>query len=141
MGVLDLSALDKAVASLTVAIRDSRDESFTASLSDSQKRLVLSGVVQNFEFTYELSWKFIKRWLDYNLGGAQIDGVTRRELFRLATEHQLIHSVDDWMFFHQARNQTSHTYDEQTAKEVCNAAETFLPKAQALLDTLKAKND
>jgi nucleotidyltransferase substrate binding protein (TIGR01987 family) len=102
---------------------------------------MMSGVVQNFEFTYELSWKFIKRWLDYNLGSSNIDGATRRELFRLAAEHQLIQSVDDWMFFHQARNQTSHTYNEDTAQEICQSAEKFLPLVQALLNRLKEKND
>jgi nucleotidyltransferase substrate binding protein (TIGR01987 family) len=141
MGLLDLTAIRKAVASLTAAIKDSKDETFISLLQPSQKLLIMSGVIQNFEFTYELSWKFIKRWLEHNLGSSHVDGVTRRELFRLAAEHQLISSVDDWMFFHQARNQTSHTYDEKTAREICLAAEKFLPLAQVLLNRLEEKND
>ena len=141
MEALDLSSFEKAVASLRSAINDSQDQTFISQLSASQKKLIMSGVIQNFEFTYELSWKFIKRWLSHNLGSSNVDGTTRRELFRLAAEHQLLKSVDDWMFYHQARNQTSHTYDENTAREICQAAESFLPLAQALLERLKEKND
>ncbi len=141
MKTLELSAFEKAVSSFQAAIMDSKDQDFTSRLTPSQKKLIISGVIQNFEFTYELSWKFIKRWLSHNLGSSNVDGTTRRELFRLAAENKLIVSVDDWMFYHQARNQTSHTYNENTAQEICQAAEQFLPLAQALLDRLRAKND
>ncbi len=127
MGILDLSSLEKAVSSLYAAIKDSHDKTFISLLQLSQKKLMMSGVVRNFESIYELCWKFIKRWLDYNLGSSNIDGATRRELFRLAAEHQQIQSVDDWMFFFTKRAIKHHTYNEDTAQEICQSAEKFLP--------------
>ena len=58
---LDLTALQKACFSLEEAVANACDKSFINSLTDSQQKLIVAGVVQNFEFSYELSWKFIKR--------------------------------------------------------------------------------
>jgi len=139
--ILDLSPLDQAVHSLEDAITDSNDQKFMSSLTSSQNKLIIAGVIQNFEFTYELCWKFIKRWLTENIGKTQVDGVTRRELFRLAAKHKLIQSVDEWMLYHQARNQTSHTYDENTASEVFTVAQGVARHAKSLLSVLTEKND
>jgi len=49
--------------------------------------------------------------------------------------------VDLWMSFHAARNETSHTYDNETAEEVSETAENFVAAAQALLTSLRARND
>ena len=80
-------------------------------------------------------------WLDKNYGSHYVDGVTRRELFRLAAESQLITDVDEWMFYHRARNQTSHTYNEETANEIYQASLSFLKVIKPLYMQLKEKND
>ncbi|CAN8139909.1 Nucleotidyltransferase substrate binding protein [uncultured Thiomicrorhabdus sp.] len=135
---LDFTALEKAISRLDESLKVV--DEFKSTDSSPLLRTLISGVVQHFEFTYELSWKFIKRWLGENLGKSQVDGLSRQELFRLAAEYRLIESVENWMKFHRARNETSHTYNENTADEVFKVAVDFLPKATALLDALKAKN-
>jgi nucleotidyltransferase substrate binding protein (TIGR01987 family) len=70
-----------------------------------------------------------------------VDGVTRRELFRQAAENRLIDDVELWMSFHAARNETSHTYDNETAEEVSETAQHFAAAAQSLLTSLRARND
>jgi len=139
--ILDLSPLNKATQSLEEAVANCCDQNFISNLTPSQNKLVIAGVIQIFKFTYELCWKFIKRWLAENLGKTQVEGVTRRELFRLAATHKLINNVEEWMLYHQARNQTSHTYDEDTAKEVFVTAQQFVPHAKRLLTVLTEKND
>ncbi|MCX5751487.1 MAG: HI0074 family nucleotidyltransferase substrate-binding subunit, partial [Candidatus Saganbacteria bacterium] len=98
-------------------------------------------VIQNFEFTYELCWKFMKRWLSKNLGSAYVDGIPRYELFRLAGESLLIDNVSLWMDYHDARNETSHVYDKTTAGEVFAAAVKFSEDAKKLLANIEKKND
>jgi len=139
--ILDLTPLNKATISLEEAVENACDQNFMNGLTQSQNKLIVAGVIQNFEFTCELCWKFIKRWLNENIGRTQVEGVTRRELFRLAAASKLISNVDEWMFYHQARNQTSHTYDEKTAQEVFVAAQSFVPHAQNLLANLVDRND
>lgn len=136
---LDLSSLEKSVASLGRAVAYS-----TARIAESedsvQIEVLRAGVIQNFEFTYELCWKFMKRWLEFNVGKSVVDGVPRRELFRLAAESLLINEVECWMRFHEARNQTSHIYDPEISEEVFQIAVSFVSEAQKFLETLKSKN-
>jgi len=139
--MLDLSSLRKAVESLDNSLAVARDRDFISGLSATQKDTIRAGVIQNFEFTYELCWKFMKRWLEMNLGSAYAEGLARRQLFRLSAENKLIGDIDKWMEYHDARNETSHTYDENTAEDVFAAAVEFLDDARKLFKALEARND
>ena len=138
---LDLSSVRKAVESLEKTLRVADDEGFMSALNQDQKEAVRAGVIQNFEFTYELCWKFMRRWLEGNLGSVYVAGVSRRQLFRLSAEHRLLDDVDRWMEYHDARNEAAHTYDEDTAEEVFETAHQFLSDARQLLRALEARND
>jgi len=83
----------------------------------------------------------MKRWLEANGEGPAIDGATRKELFRLAAERRLIEGVDVWFQYAGARNETSHTYNSQTAADVFEAAMAFVKDARYLLEKLEEKND
>ena len=105
------------------------------------RETIRAGVIQNFEVAYEQSWKMMKRWLSANVGSTYVDGVTRRELFRLAAENRLITDVDRWMEHHDARNATSHTYNEEAAQNVFEEAIEFVHNVKQLLRALEARND
>jgi nucleotidyltransferase substrate binding protein (TIGR01987 family) len=136
---LDLSSLEKGVLSLEAALRVAASEK-AATFTDEETKVITAGVIQNFEFTYELCWKFMRRWIEVNIGRAQSEGVPRRELFRMAAENHLIKDVDTWMGYHQARNDTSHTYDSLKAKEIFKIAGDFLADAKNVLGELKQRN-
>ncbi len=74
---LDLSSLRKAVKSLEETLNVANDNKFMSQLSVFQANAVRAGVIQHFEFTYEICWKFMKRWLEINLGSVYVDGVPR----------------------------------------------------------------
>lgn len=136
-----LDALAKAIAFLDSTLRT--QESMASRFPDDVElqNALRAGVVQNFEFTYELCWKFMKRWLENNVGSVVVDGVSRRELFRLAAESRLIDDVPLWMSFHTARNQTSHTYEMDIAREVASMAPALLAASKDLIFALAARND
>jgi len=103
---LDLSSLQKAVDSLQ------RATNVASKLKNEQTdkdrtEVVRAGVIQNFEFTYELCWKFMKRWLEVNGEGASVDGASRKELFRIAAERRLIEKVEAWFAYTESRNETA----------------------------------
>ena len=137
---LELNSLRKAVDSLERAIRVAQNN-IKGPVDTDHEEVIRAGVIQNFELTYELCWKFMKRWLEGNASGAVVDGVTMKELFRMAAERQLIADVDPWFGYHRNRNRTTHTYEPSMANEVYESAVRFLGDARKLLEILEAKND
>jgi len=137
---LDLSSLQKAVSSLERAVKVA-STMIKGAVDTDQEEVIRAGVIQNFEFTYELCWKFIQRWIRENKTPEDADNPrTRKELFRLAAEYGLISDPLPWFDFGSARNRTSHIYDEEIADEVYQAAVRFLPYAGELLEALKAND-
>ena len=46
-----------------------------------------------------------------------------------------------WMIYHDARNETSHTYNDKKAEEVFEIAKQFFPDAKSFLANLEKVND
>lgn len=71
------------------------------------------GLIQAFGFTHELAWKVMKDYFFYQ-GNSQITG--SRDASRLAFEMGLVTDGEGWMEMIQSRNQSSHTYNRETAE-------------------------
>ncbi|MCA9981502.1 MAG: nucleotidyltransferase substrate binding protein [Anaerolineales bacterium] len=137
----DLTHLEKAIRSFNELHERVSDEPFMAQQDDTIRLGLEAGLIKNFEFTYELCWKAMRRWLANNVSPDVVVGVTRRELFRLAAESRLIDDVAEWMTYHAARNQTSHRYGQEIAEEVFVVLGNFGLAAKRLLLTLTEKQD
>ena len=138
---LVLSSLQRAVSAFASVLAKSDDAEFMSHLDDVACNAIRAGVIKHFEFTYELCWKFIKRWLETNVSATAADGVTRRELFRLGAENRPIDDVEQWMRYHEARNLTSQIYQPEIAESVYRTAHDFARDAARLLTALEARND
>jgi nucleotidyltransferase substrate binding protein (TIGR01987 family) len=123
---LDLTSLKKAVSSLELALAQKKDE------------FIRDSVIQRFEYTYELSWKFLSRHLEQDLGSDSVDKFSRRDLYRVGAEKGLIDDPSKWFEYHTARNMTSHTYNMSVADQVYDVAQQFSKDAHMLLDRLIA---
>lgn len=76
------------------------------------------GVIQAFEFTHELAWNVLKDYLEaQGIQGVVGSKGATREAFR----NGLIVEGEVWMEMIKSRNQTSHTYNEETANEITAA--------------------
>ena len=73
------------------------------------------GMIQSFEYNFELAWNLIKDYYEYQ-GVTEIQG--SRDAFRLAFNRGLIENGEGWMQMIQSRTKTSHTYNEETAEEI-----------------------
>jgi len=124
---LDTTSLRRALKSFESAIRIYQA---LGDVPEDEKAVIGAGVIQNFEFTYKLCWKFMKRWIEMNVDPLSVDGVTRRELFRMAAENKFVIDVNKCMKFHKTRNLTSHTYDEEVAGDILAVTFEALPWIQ-----------
>lgn len=76
--------------------------------------LLKEGLIQRFEYTHELAWKVMKDYLEYQ-GYVDIRG--SRDAIRKSLELNII-SDRRWMSTIEARNLTSHNYDDETAENI-----------------------
>lgn len=138
---LDFSSLAAALGALKRALHASTPDAQWKSLSLEVQEAVKAGVIQNFEVSYEQSWKMMRRWLDANPVAGDVSGASMRQVFRLAAKAGLIDDVDAWMEFHAGRKLSSHSYDAKTAERVHSLSRRFLPAAEQALAQLQARND
>lgn len=124
MASLILTPLKKALNSLELAIQQPVNE-FTR-----------DSVIQRFEFTFELSWKLLKRYLEMDrpLADDSVKGVLRE-----AFQRKLISNIEQWFAFQKARNLTSHTYNEETAIDVYKEAIQLPLLCRELIQNLESK--
>ncbi len=73
------------------------------------------GLIQRFEFTHELAWNVLKDYFEYQ-GNTDITG--SRDATREAFNKGLIEDGEGWMEMIKSRNKSSHTYNEEIAKEI-----------------------
>lgn len=76
------------------------------------------GLIKAFEYTFELAWTTLKDFLEYR-GQTGIYG--SRDSIRKAFQVDLIENGERWMDMLISRNRTSHTYNRETAEEICRA--------------------
>lgn len=76
------------------------------------------GLIKAFEYTYELAWITLKDFLEYR---GQTDIYGSRDAIRKAFQLSLIDDGENWMDMLKSRNRTSHTYNKETAEEICQA--------------------
>jgi nucleotidyltransferase substrate binding protein (TIGR01987 family) len=88
------------------------------------------GLIQSFEYTYELAWSTLKDYFE-NQGETGIHG--SRDAFRLAFRRGLIEDGETWMDMIESRTLTSHTYKEDIAQDIADKIfNSYFPEYQAL---------
>jgi nucleotidyltransferase substrate binding protein (TIGR01987 family) len=128
--MLDLSPFKSALSQL--------EEGLRLAEQPGAAEIVRDGVIQRFEYTYELSWKMLRRYLQLTEDDPQrIDQLSFGDLIRLGFERGLLRSsYDVWSGFRQARGTTSDTYDQRKACEVYGVIPAFYGEARILFDRL-----
>jgi len=97
--------------------------------------IIKEGIIQRFEYTHEIAWNVMKDFLQYS----GIDNVTgSRDAIRSAHMNGLLRNGEVWMDMIRSRNQTSHTYHEETVDEVFwNIVRDYHPEFVAFKDQME----
>lgn len=97
--------------------------------------LYIDGTIQRFEFTVELYWKTLKRLLKEE----GVDTKTPRETLKQAYAVGWIKNEQAWLQMLKDRNETSHIYDEDKAKDIYKNICRYFPEMQLTFLELKEK--
>ncbi|MCH8537779.1 MAG: nucleotidyltransferase substrate binding protein [Alkalimonas sp.] len=102
---------------------------------------IRDGLVQRFEFTYEISHKTLKRYLEFSSASPeQFDQMPFADLIRTANEQGLLQgNWPAWRTYRDMRAKTSHTYDEDIALQVVAGIPDFLTEARFLATQLQQR--
>lgn len=88
--------------------------------------------IQRFEFTVELAWKTIQKFLR----GQEIICRSPKECLDEAFKFGLVEDDPKWIQMLEDRNLTSHTYDEEIAEQVCGRLPQYLEVFKSLEEKL-----
>lgn len=138
MGVkmLNLSLLESAIDELEYFLNTYNSEKYQG-----DPKIVRTATIKAFEFTYELTFKMMERYLRENAASADnFKGATFKFIIRRAYAASITSkTLEEWEEFRKNRNKTSHTYTEKIALEVFEKIPVFLEEARYILKQLKEK--
>jgi nucleotidyltransferase substrate binding protein (TIGR01987 family) len=82
--------------------------------------LIIAGVIKHFELAYETAWKFLKEYLAYKYN---CEAASPKPIFRECDKYQIFPQriVNDLITLADARNSTTHIYNQILAQEVCSS--------------------
>lgn len=100
--------------------------------------LLQSGLVQTYEYTFELAWKTLKDYLE--LEGFLLR--SPRETIRQGFQSGYITNAEDWLQALADRNLTVHIYDDEIISRVLkDIFERYFFILHSFYDTFKLKID
>lgn len=92
----------------------------------SLKQLEKEGIIQRFEYTFELAWKVLKDKMEFD--GIVLDQISPKAVVRQAFAAKYINDPDTWLRMIGDRNLMSHTYDFVKFEAVIQSiADSYLP--------------
>ena len=98
--------------------------------------LEIDGVLQRFEFTFELAWKTLKDYMEYQGFSNKIG--SPREIIQQAFKHGLIEDGETWIKMVLSRNALSHLYDENTSRKIYEEIKKqYIELLETLIEKLK----
>jgi len=130
---LDLSSFARAITRLAEGW-----QRYQQDINDLQIR---DGLIQRFEFTYELCIKSLCRYFEQTLSSKEaVKTMSFEQLIRHAWSLGLLNEeIAQWRIFREKRNITSHTYNEEKAIEVCAIIPVFLAEAKYLYTAIDGR--
>ena len=101
-------------------------------------QLEREGVVQRFEYCFELAWKTVKDFMEYS--GVVFSTVTPRQVLKDAFAAKVLSDGQVWIDMLDHRNLLSHTYSRNSFEVAVNAIHArYLPAMAVLHDELLTK--
>ncbi len=130
---LDITPLSNAL--------DRLREGLARHLSEPEDDQLRDGLIQRFEFTYELSHRLLRRFVRQSSASPEeVDRMAFQDLIRTANQQGLLLSDwPAWRRYRDSRAKTSHTCHAKTAQEVGASIPDFLAEGEFLRNELRRR--
>ena len=128
---LDLTNIKNAVATLEEAINY-----YNTDVEQPIKNMYADSCIQRFEYTYELSWKIMKKYLKLFFNKTEQE-LTIKNIFRYTQGYGLIQDWTKWVEYNDARNNTLHEYNLNKTQFVLMILQAFLKDVKSFIICLE----
>ena len=109
------------------------------SLTKLDEEGIKESVIQRFETCYDSVWKALKRYLNEELGLAELPN-SPKPIFMIAAENNLLKSnIIQWKLYADTRVGTAHDYSSDKVDEALLIMGDFISDANHLLITISKK--
>jgi nucleotidyltransferase substrate binding protein (TIGR01987 family) len=129
---LDISSLEDALQQLQEGHKLAKNA--FAENNDTYFRHFRAASIQEFEFSFELSVKMMKKFCELEiLENNELNFESYRDVIRSATEIGILESPKNWFDYRKMRNTTSHTYNKSKAQIIFDELEGFIKDVEILI--------
>lgn len=137
--MIDYRNLKAAISNLALQLENLENSATRAELTALDREALGESVIQRFEVAYELSWKFLKRYLSEELGMTDLPS-SPKPILRLGDANGLLDGkVESWLKFADARVATSHDYDRRKADQTLLIVPEFVLEAKNLYSMISGE--
>ena len=131
-GFMEMEHWKDTLEALGQTIKRLKEAYCKTSVKPEEAEIYRDAAIQRFEFTVELFWKVLKKFLRYE----KLEANTPREVLRKSYIAQIIEDEEKWLKMMSDRNKTSHTYNETLAQEISTRIELYLPLLEETYEKL-----
>ena len=105
---------------------------------DLNNEFIVSGIIDKFFVQFELGWKVLKELIKYE-GKSIANSGSPREIIKAAYSIYSFIDEDTWLSMLKARNDMSHIYDGNAARNLVNLIlDNYIPEFIKLKDEIQA---
>jgi len=134
--MIDYDKLQRSLRHLEVQFDNWQRAKDRPELTELDRQAIGESVIQRFETCFDTLWKTLKRYLLEELGVADVPNAPKVVLRIAGQSNVLPSSVEQWLRYLDARNDTAHDYSEAKAEECLANIEDFVHDAIGLFETM-----
>lgn len=109
---------------------------YQSDLDTTMRNIVADSCIQRYEYTIETSWKMMKRYLKLEYGKSDVE-LTINNIFRFMAGYGMISNWEKWKSYYAHRNDTSHEYNPEKARELLETIPSFIEDVEILITSLE----
>jgi len=102
-------------------------------LQQEKNEYIRDSAIQRFEFTFELTWKTLKAYLEEK----GVRAYSPKDAIKGAFQVGLIEENTKWLEMIETRNLTSHVYKEAMAEKVYSSLAGYIPLIKKLIKDIE----
>lgn len=134
--MIDYDKLQKSLKHLELQFANHQRAQNRPELTDLDREAIAESVIQRFETCYDTLWQDLKRYLQEELGLADIPN-SPKPIIKIAGQNDLFTSpVEQWLQYADARTNTTHDYSGDKAADALLLVEEFITAAIRLYQTM-----